>query len=369
MRRWTEGFRELETAGETWFAGANTERGFVGCYADMANEWELERLYIVKGGPGTGKSTLIREAAEAAERAGFPVTRYLCGSDPGSLDGAVFDGRIAVVAGTAPHTLDMDFPGAASELFDCSRFWDGGMLEARREEIVFHGEAKREAYRGAYRYLAAAGKLLAEEETLAAECFDFDKAARAVQRLAKKIRPGTGKEGEKRTLRRFTHAVTMRGNCFVPTLTAGAESVYAVEDAMGTAPLFLNLLEGVLAEEGIPHLAGMFPIGGRIFGIRAGSAAFRYGEAREGEIPVRMTRFLTGDASLRGRLRRAEKIAGSALDGAVSRLSGAAEHHFALEEIYRSAMDYDRLAEYRRAASGEIVSRLGKPAAGKRRGR
>ena len=44
MRKWTEEFRILPAGGETWFAGANTESGFAGCWGQIANEGELERL-------------------------------------------------------------------------------------------------------------------------------------------------------------------------------------------------------------------------------------------------------------------------------------------------------------------------------------
>ena len=360
MRKWTEGFGTLNTGGETWFAGANTERGFVGCYSGIADERRLERLYIIKGGPGTGKSTLIRQAADAAERAGFPVARYLCGSDPGSLDAAVFDGRIAVVDGTAPHTLDMDFPGASSSLLDCSRFWDAGLLEAKREEIVRLCAAKREEYAAAYRYLGAAGRLLEEERAVGSECLEREKALRYARRLAKRIRRQTGTERgpDTPTVRRFTHAVTMRGLCAVPTLKESAETVFAAEDAMGTAQPFLELLVRALEEEGLPLTVGYYPVGDRISGIRAGSVAILSGAAKEGETPIRMTRFLRGDGSLRGRLRLASKIAGSALEAASARLEAAAEYHFALEEIYGSAMDYDRLAEFRRETAEEILARL-----------
>ena len=42
-----------------YFACANSSRGF--CNYFESNLQGLERLYILKGGPGTGKSTLMKE--------------------------------------------------------------------------------------------------------------------------------------------------------------------------------------------------------------------------------------------------------------------------------------------------------------------
>ena len=64
----------LWTGGD-WFAGANTEAGFCGSYPEIAGESSLTRLYIVKGGPGTGKSTLMRRVGEATMRSSRPPGR------------------------------------------------------------------------------------------------------------------------------------------------------------------------------------------------------------------------------------------------------------------------------------------------------
>ena len=43
--------------GGVFFAGANSARGFVSYYDTILNDKKIERLYILKGGPGTGKSS------------------------------------------------------------------------------------------------------------------------------------------------------------------------------------------------------------------------------------------------------------------------------------------------------------------------
>ena len=77
---------------KTYFAGANSGVGFVNLFGDFYEESSLDRLYIIKGGPGTGKSTFMRILAERAADAGAGAEYFLCGSDPSSLDAVVLSG-------------------------------------------------------------------------------------------------------------------------------------------------------------------------------------------------------------------------------------------------------------------------------------
>ena len=70
-----------------YFIGANTSRGFIN-YGDEIFE-DLRKLYVIKGGPGTGKSTFMKRFASKAEEKGYNVEYYYCSSDPSSLDGVV----------------------------------------------------------------------------------------------------------------------------------------------------------------------------------------------------------------------------------------------------------------------------------------
>ena len=47
-----------------FFLGANTPQGFVSRFDQLANPAEGWREFVLKGGPGTGKSSLMRKVAE-----------------------------------------------------------------------------------------------------------------------------------------------------------------------------------------------------------------------------------------------------------------------------------------------------------------
>ena len=88
----------------SYFLGANSYRGFHSLYDDFVFSPEVDRLYIIKGGAGCGKSSFMKTIAAAANEAGLDVERVVCSGDPDSLDGIFIPMlRLAYVDGTAPH--------------------------------------------------------------------------------------------------------------------------------------------------------------------------------------------------------------------------------------------------------------------------
>lgn len=81
-----------------FFLGANSGEGFFSLYPQLCRE-EARRIFVIKSGPGSGKSTAMRTLAKAL---GDAQEEILCSSDPASLDGVVFP-DLALLDGTAPH--------------------------------------------------------------------------------------------------------------------------------------------------------------------------------------------------------------------------------------------------------------------------
>ena len=87
-----------------YFLGANSPQGFYSLYPELLAPEQASVIYILKGGPGCGKSTLMRQVAARAEEEGETVEYILCSGGPGSLDAVLLPGRrAALVDGTAPH--------------------------------------------------------------------------------------------------------------------------------------------------------------------------------------------------------------------------------------------------------------------------
>ena len=354
------------TCPHTYFAGANTADGFVCRYSAHLDEKELDCLYILKGGSGTGKSTLIRACGERAAEIGADVTLLLCSSDPSSADAVILHAqngrRIAVLDGTAPHTTDPLLPGAVGQICNAGSFWDRDILRSRREEIALRCTSKASSYARAYHFLAAYRRITLVQKQLVGECIRFDKMIAAAARIAATL-PAEKTPTESCV---YTGALSMTGAYHLTTFTDLAKKEYRITDHYGSGEFFLAALHEQLRLRKVSvSYAPSVPCPDMYseMYLPAVSAAITVGEERgEGHITnINMLRFIDKDAlSLRrARIRFAEKCRGEMLDGALQALGDAASAHFALEEIYKSAMDFDALAAERWRICEEIAERLG----------
>lgn len=87
-----------------YFLGGNTPAGFYSLYHQLSDPERLRAVYIIKGGPGSGKSTLMRRVERHAQAAGLETQQVLCSGDPESLDALILPQLgAALVDGTAPQ--------------------------------------------------------------------------------------------------------------------------------------------------------------------------------------------------------------------------------------------------------------------------
>ena len=61
-------------------AAANSQNGFVSFYSEIFYRQGIRRRYLIKGGPGTGKSTFMKKIAKDASEQGYSVEYYRCSS-------------------------------------------------------------------------------------------------------------------------------------------------------------------------------------------------------------------------------------------------------------------------------------------------
>ena len=84
------------------FFGAATPDGAVDFVPNLTQD--IPKRYLLKGRPGTGKSTLLKKMIAAAEMRGIDLEIYHCGFDPESIDMMIAPeiGKV-VFDSTAPH--------------------------------------------------------------------------------------------------------------------------------------------------------------------------------------------------------------------------------------------------------------------------
>lgn len=135
------------------FPGSNTPQGFVGFMNEDLQR--MERIFILKGGPGTGKSTLMNKIAHNMAERGYDVEVWLCSSAPESLDGVVIpDLAVAVVDGTAPHIVEPQYPGVVEEIVNLGDHWNQTQLREHKQEIKQLTAEIQASFSRAYQTLA-----------------------------------------------------------------------------------------------------------------------------------------------------------------------------------------------------------------------
>ncbi len=334
-----------------YFSASNTERGFLSYFSEVFRK-RAQRCYIIKGGPGTGKSRLMREMGEAAEGAGYGVEYYYCSSDPDSLDG-IFAERcgdsFAVLDGTAPHSEDLISPGCVDNILDLGRFWDSRILRERRREIGVFGEKKKKAYAAAYRALSAYGALTRIADALVCECVDIDAIAEECARIAVNLKPIPD-------LRTPLSAIGMKGMRRFDTFAESARHTLFVTDGRGygCSYLYLDALAravGSCRRSPDPILADRFT------GILTDGVAVVGSTVTErGENAIDISEFVDRSAFLpqKDRVEHLRTLALGALDEATGFFSEAGAAHMKLEEIYISAMGFSEKEAY----SAELCAKI-----------
>ncbi len=143
-----------------FYASSFGANGFSTLFGEVFSPERFRRLYIIKGGPGTGKSTFMKRLGARAEREGMDVEYYRCSSDPESLDGVIIPClRCAVIDGTAPHTTDPVYPAAADSILNFGAFIDVNRAAKERERIIGIGKRIAARYANVRALLGAAAKL------------------------------------------------------------------------------------------------------------------------------------------------------------------------------------------------------------------
>lgn len=142
---------------KNYFPGGNTPMGFFSYYEEALNRTSAKRCYLLKGGPGTGKSTLMKKVARYFSGKGENVDYLWCSSDPESLDAVILkDRKTAIVDGTAPHIMDPKYPGAVDEIVNLGSCWEKTGLCNNRENIIECSKSISDKYEIAYGYLKSA---------------------------------------------------------------------------------------------------------------------------------------------------------------------------------------------------------------------
>ena len=338
-------------AKKEFFAAANSGKGFVSFYGEIFKNKNIKRRYLIKGGPGTGKSTFMKNLADAAELLGFCVERYRCSSDPTSLDGIIINNCVAVIDSTAPHAEDAELAGARDTLVDLGAFWDGEGLYNSREQIQALTQKKKRSYALAYRFLSSAMQADAAAREFVLPYVD----EKRLERLAKRLTRNINSDGSYECKIGLLGSIGMRGRYRLDTYNSFAQKCVYIEEHYGIGYLAIaKLCEEAQRKRcrisvSYDPLTPDYP--DAVFFEESKTLFTLCNEHKKGSISLRRALDISWFSKpqknqLKAKSRHAKRLSDALILAATDELNVAGEAHFELEKIYRENMDFSTLNVY-----------------------
>ena len=347
--------------------GANSPTGFYSLYDELIDRDTARSVYILKGGPGCGKSSLMRRVGKHAQAAGLTVQYIVCSGDPDSLDAVILpELNAALVDGTAPHVVEPACPGVVDHYVDLGRHYDADALQPQRSEILTRMEENRSAYRRCYRCLAAVGALESDvRELLLAPELTARLVKRAKGIIGRELKRGGGQAG--RVTQRFLSAVTCKGQMTLwETVDALCSRVYELCDSYGLAHELLSPIAAAacargwdvivcpspLAPDRMEHL--LIPALGLAFVRSTGEQPYPGRAHRR----LRLDHLFSSSEIYRrsrSRLRFSRRVSSALLEEAMQALAQAKTAHDALEALYNPYVDFEGVYADADALAAQLI--------------
>lgn len=358
----------MENIFSKYFLAANSGEGFKSCFCDSYDYTDGWRAYVIKGGPGTGKSSFMKYVVVSAVDKGYSVELCPCSSDPDSLDGVIIkEKKIIILDGTAPHVVEPKFPGVCEEIINLGEFWNSELLRARSAEIIAVTAKNKKLHTTAAAYISAAGELMTDNYNLAKRFTNTQKARSFGVRLAENLIPKHTKPSPKEWVR-FIGGVTPKGVvAFKKTVEDFYQNVIVIDDKYGvTANEIMESIRKTALERGqeIITLKNPFLPSKIIDHILIPELSlaivreYEYINFGEHHRRIHARRFYDINIlrDCRTRLTFNRRVARELLLGAIETLEKAKRVHDELEKYYIDAMDFKALTLFAEEKSKEILS-------------
>ena len=339
-----------------YFLAANSADGFINGFSDCFDAKDNWRAYLIKGGPGTGKSSFMKTIAENGVKNGETVDIVPCSSDPDSLDAVILKKRkIVVFDATAPHVIDAVYPGVCEEILNLGEFWNQLSLNQNKEEIIALTDLNKTLHRRASRYIGAVGQIKRNEQRVGLRATDIDKVFDFASALCARYIKPVGNGGKEKTV--YLSAITPKGEVFYGnTINLLCDSKVIIKDDYGTAS---NIILSVIRDYALKCGEEIITVKNNILPnelidhvlIPNLSLAFCSKIAdEEGENVKRINTMRFMDKEVLGlskeKIRFGKKLSRELTNAAISVLNEAKAVHDKLESLYINAMNFKELNKF-----------------------
>ncbi len=333
-----------------FFLGSNSPSGFYSLYDDFVDA-NSDSLFIIKSGPGSGKSTFMRIIASGVHEAGLPVEYIYCSGDPESLDGVYFPTlKTGYVDGTSPHVIEPVYAGTAGNYVSLNTFHDLSSLKQERQKVSEYTKAYKGCYTKAFKLISAMASVT-EALPCTATADTVKIAERRVKGIINKEIKSSGK-GPGKVTRRFISAITCKGPVyFFDTVEALAQRIYLLDNYLGLSHYIIEAVYAAAVEKGwdiICCQSPLFPNVTEHLILPELKLAF-VSQTSRSQYPSKPFRHIRLDAipdrdkvaSLKAEIRRKSRLAQALQDEAVLALKEAKFYHDRLEETYNPYVNFD----------------------------
>nr|WP_249365394.1 PRK06851 family protein [Cytobacillus citreus] len=354
-----------------YFGGGNTARGFYSLFE--SNLQGLERLFILKGGPGTGKSSLMKSIGSEWADKGYDLEYIHCSSDNNSIDGVIIPVlKVGIVDGTAPHVIEPKAPGAIEEYVNLGEAWDSKALAERKGEIENLTEQVSQTFETAYNKLSEALKIHDKWENIYFDNMDFAKADQLTNQLIQSFFGNMCLNKQSNVKHRFLGAATPKGAVdFVPNLTEGLPKRYFIKGRAGTGKsTMLKKLAAEAEKRGFdieiyhcgfdPHSLDMLILRELGFAIFDSTSPHEYFPDRAGDEIIDMYDILVSpgtDGIFAEQIKEVSQQYKGKMKESISYLAHAKTLRDELEAIYIHAMDFSIVDSLRNSIRSEILQK------------
>lgn len=336
-----------------FFLGANTPDGFYSLFNELYNPYSDWQTYIIKGGPGTGKSTIMKYIANTAENKGIFIERIYCSSDPASLDGVIIpELKVSIADGTSPHSIEPIFPGVCEHIIDLSTCWNKYKLQDNVSKIKMMTMTNSAAHKKCIKYMKTARLVDNEINSIIESSIDSEKIRRFTERISD-IHYKPYKTNVSEVKNRFINVLSPNGNIFMKeTANAYCEYKIGVYDNYNISHIIMNELSRNAYEKRINMILCRCPMNPKdkikhiIFpDLKLG--IFTYDNFYDSDInkSVNSSRFINKSTLIKNKnsLSFLTKTKNEMLNEAVDSLKSAKSAHDILESYYIEAMDFEKV--------------------------
>lgn len=353
----------------SYFMGANSPCGFYSLFEEIYNPYKNHQPYIIKGGPGTGKSTIMKKIAEKAKERDYDTEMIYCSSDSTSLDAVIVkDLGVSLIDGTSPHVLEPKFPGATENIINTGDFWDKKMLREKRDIIRTLTLENSICHRTSAKYLSAAGAIKDEGARLVSSFIREDKINSFALRFAVREAPKKKNSPPGKRVRRFISGITPTGITFMDsTVKALATRIIGISDNMGgVSGLVCQRIGDIMIRNGYDVIFCQCPMNPKgdcehiiipEISLAVVTVKSEHNCNLECDRLIHCERFLSPEVKqYRQKIRWSRKISQHLIEESIKSLACAKAVHDKLEAVYVEAMDFEALGRYTDKLSEEIFS-------------